>query len=40
MTLGEFIRKYRSEHDLSQRQFALKCGLSNGYISMLEKRCS
>ncbi len=37
MKLGEFIEKYRAEHDLSQRQFALKCGLSNGYISLLEK---
>lgn len=36
MTLGEIIIQYRREHDLSQRQFALQCGLSNGYISMLE----
>ena len=36
MTLGEIILQYRHEHDLSQRQFALKCGVSNGYISMLE----
>ena len=37
MILGEIITRYREEADLSQRQFALKCGLSNGYISMLEK---
>ena len=37
MTLGEFIQLYRLQHDLSQRQFSTKCGLSNGYISMLEK---
>ena len=37
MTLGDFIKKYRNEHDLSQRQFANQCGLSNGYVSMLEK---
>ena len=37
MTLGELIENYRTEHDLSQRQFALMCGLSNGYISMLER---
>lgn len=37
MTLGECIANYRSEHGLSQRQFALNCGLSNGYIAMLEK---
>ena len=36
MKLGELVKKYRSEHDLSQRQFAAKCGVSNGYISMLE----
>ncbi len=37
MTLSELVTKYREEHDLSQRQFAQLCGLSNGYISMLEK---
>ena len=37
MTLGEYIKQYRAEHDLSQRQFANLCGISNGYISMLEK---
>lgn len=37
MTLGEIIVKYRLEHGLSQRQFALRCGLSNGYIAMIEK---
>lgn len=36
MTLSEMIIKYRKEHGLSQRQFALRCGVSNGYISMLE----
>lgn len=37
MTLGNIIENYRNEHHMSQRQFALKCGLSNGYIDMLEK---
>lgn len=37
MTLGDLIKEYRTEHNLSQRQFAIMCGLSNGYISMLEK---
>lgn len=37
MTLGEIIKAYRDDHDLSQRQFAEMSGLSNGYISMLEK---
>ena len=36
MTLAEFVKKYRAEHDLSQRQFAKKCGVSNGYISIIE----
>lgn len=37
MKLRELIRAYRESHDLSQRQFAIKCNLSNGYISILEK---
>lgn len=36
MTLSCFIKKYRLEHNLSQRQFAILCNVSNGYISMLE----
>lgn len=37
MTLRDIITEYRRTHELSQRQFATSCGLSNGYISMLEK---
>lgn len=37
MKLGDLIREYRESHDLSQRQFAILCDLSNGYISILEK---
>ena len=37
MKLGDLIREYRGQNDLSQRQFAIQCGLSNGYISMLER---
>jgi len=37
MTLSEFVIQYREAHGFSQRQMANKCGLSNGYISMLEK---
>lgn len=37
MTLGELIQQYRAEHGISQRQFAIACDLSNGYISMLER---
>lgn len=36
MTVGEIIKKYREENKISQRQFAARCGISNGYISMLE----
>lgn len=37
MKLGDLIRDYREQHHMSQRQFALRCGLSNGYVSMLER---
>ena len=37
MTIGEMIRKYRESMGLSQREFALRCGLSNVTISMYEK---
>lgn len=37
MKLGDLIVKYRTDHGMSQRQFANICGLSNGYVSMLEK---
>ncbi len=36
MTLGKIIKEYREKHQLSQRQFASLCDVSNGYISMLE----
>lgn len=35
MHIGEFINQYLKENYISQRQFAQKCNLSNGYISML-----
>lgn len=37
MTLGELVKKYRLEHELSLRDFSRLSGISNGYISMLEK---
>lgn len=37
MKLGDLIREYREGHELSQRQFAEVCKLSNGYVSMLER---
>ena len=38
MFLGDIIKQYRSEHDLSQRDFAKKCELSHTYIAALEKK--
>ena len=40
MDLKEYLKEYRISHDLSQRQFAEACGLSNGYISMIESGCN
>lgn len=37
MTLGDVILEYRIEKNISQRQFAIACSLSNGYIAMLER---
>lgn len=37
MTLGEYIKKYREEHELSGRAFAELSGMSNQYISNLER---
>ena len=36
MKLEEVIKKYREEHDISQREFARRCGLSNSLISIFE----
>lgn len=35
--VGEVIKKYREEHDLSQRDFAKRTKLSPSYINTLEK---
>lgn len=37
MNLGEIIKEYRNEHDLSLQDFANKIGSSRSYIHMLEK---
>lgn len=37
MTLGEIVKAYRDEHQYSQRQMSALCGVSTGYISLLEK---
>ncbi len=36
MTLGELIKQYRMDHNLSQGDFARLSGFSRGYVSMLE----
>lgn len=36
MTIGDIIKRYRQENRLSQREFAKRCKVTNGYISMLE----
>lgn len=35
--LADIIVQYRTDHDLSQRQFSAYCGISNGYIAMIER---
>lgn len=37
MTLGEYVKQYREMHGMSQREFANVAGLSNTYISNLER---
>ena len=37
MKLSDVIKRYRIEHGLSQRQMGAQCGLSTGYISLIEK---
>ena len=37
MTLGDLIKKYRTEHGYSMDDFSSKSGLSKAYISMLER---
>lgn len=36
MKLNELLKEYREKNDLSQREFARRCGLSNSLISILE----
>lgn len=37
MTLGDLIREYRTEHNMSMSAFAEKAGISKAYVSLLEK---
>ena len=36
MTLGDLVKKYRTDNNISMEEFSKKCNLSKGYISMLE----
>ena len=36
MKLEELIKKYREDNDISQREFARRCDLSNSLISLFE----
>lgn len=36
MKLKEIVASYRQENDISQREFARRCGLSNSLISIIE----
>ena len=38
--IGELVKKYREQHNLSMDAFAEKCGVSKAYISMIEKGVS
>lgn len=37
MYIGDFIKKYRQEHNMSMQEFANVTGLSKAYVGMLEK---
>lgn len=37
MTLGEIIKKYRTDNNISMDSFSAKSGISKAYISLLEK---
>ena len=37
MTLGEIIKKYRNEHNVSMEYVANLCGITKGYVAMLER---
>ena len=37
MTLGEIIKKYRTENKVSMEYVAKQCGITKGYVAMLEK---
>ena len=40
MKLSAIIIDYRSRMNISQREFARRCGVSNSYISFIENECN
>lgn len=36
MNIGQLIKEYRTNHEMSQQEFADRCGLSKPYISQIE----
>lgn len=36
MKLSEYVSSYRKRMGMSQRRFAMRCNLSNAYVSMIE----
>ena len=40
MNIGDIIKRYREEHDITQQVFADACGVSKSYISLLESKKS
>ena len=37
MKLGEYLKKYRKEHEMTMQEMADICGFSKSYVAMLEK---
>lgn len=37
MTLGDIIKRYREENNLTMEYVANRCGITKGYVAMLEK---
>lgn len=37
MTVGDVIRQYRIEHDMSLAEFGRRAGLTRGYLSAVER---
>ena len=37
MKIGEYVKKYRDDHGLSQSTFSRRCGLSDVVISFIER---